>query len=139
MIRGELKPNFGDIYLDGISVLKQPHKARLQMGVCPQDDAIDNLTVRQTLNFYATVKGLKNVKLNVDKVLNALNITIYKQVSVKDLSGGTRRKLSVAIALLGKPLPRKIFFFHKELTKVFEREPTRPPPRRAFHRPRRRC
>jgi len=72
------------------------------MGVCPQDDAIDNLTVRQTLNFYATVKGLKNVAGNVDKVLNALNITVYQNVAVKDLSGGTRRKLSVAIALLGK-------------------------------------
>jgi len=102
MIRGELKPNFGDIYLDGTSVLRQPHKARLQMGVCPQDDAIDNLTVRQTLNFYATVKGLKNVTGNVDKVLNALNIIAYQNVVLKELSGGTRRKLSVAIALLGK-------------------------------------
>ncbi|KAN0095683.1 P-loop containing nucleoside triphosphate hydrolase protein [Hyaloscypha variabilis] len=103
MIRGELKPNFGDIHLDGVSVLKQPHKARLHMGVCPQDDAIDKLTVRQTLSFYATVKGLKNVAGNVEKVLSALNIKIYESVSVKDLSGGTRRKLSVAIALLGNP------------------------------------
>jgi ATP-binding cassette, subfamily A (ABC1), member 3 len=103
MIRGELKPNFGTIHLDGISVLKHPQRARFHMGVCPQDDAIDNLTVRQTLNFYATVKGLKNVSGNVDKVLTALNITIYQHVSVKDLSGGTRRKLSVAIALLGNP------------------------------------
>ncbi|KAE8454159.1 hypothetical protein EG329_005084 [Mollisiaceae sp. DMI_Dod_QoI] len=103
MIRGELKPNFGDIFLDGVSVLKQPHKARLHMGVCPQDDAVDNLTVRQTLEFYATVKGLKNVQGNVDRVLAALNIVIYEDVSVKALSGGTRRKLSVAIALLGNP------------------------------------
>jgi ATP-binding cassette, subfamily A (ABC1), member 3 len=103
MIRGELKPNFGSIHLDGVSVLKNPQKARMHMGVCPQDDAIDNLTVRQTLSFYATVKGLKNVDGNVDKVLSALNITIYEHVSVKDLSGGTRRKLSVAIALLGNP------------------------------------
>ncbi|KAF4631693.1 hypothetical protein G7Y89_g6438 [Cudoniella acicularis] len=103
MIRGELKPNFGTIQLDGISVQKEPHKARLQMGVCPQDDAIDNLTVRQTLNFYATVKGLKNVSGNVDKVIRALNISIYQDLPVKALSGGTRRKLSVAIALLGNP------------------------------------
>jgi ABC-type multidrug transport system ATPase subunit len=102
MIRGELKPDFGDIFLDGTSVLRNPHKARLQMGVCPQDDAVDNLTVRQTLAFYASVKGLKNVKSNVDKVLNALNITIYEHLPVKALSGGTKRKLSVAIALLGK-------------------------------------
>ncbi|KAH8672020.1 hypothetical protein BGZ60DRAFT_449736 [Tricladium varicosporioides] len=103
MIRGELKPNFGTIHLDGISVQKEPHRARLQMGVCPQDDAIDNLTVRQTLNFYATVKGLKNISGNVDKVINALNISIYQDLAVKALSGGTRRKLSVAIALLGNP------------------------------------
>jgi ATP-binding cassette subfamily A (ABC1) protein 3 len=103
MIRGELKPNFGDIFLDGISVLRNTHKARLQMGVCPQDDAVDNLTVRQTLTFYATVKGLKNISGNVDKVLEALNITIYEDIPVKALSGGTKRKLSVAIALLGNP------------------------------------
>ena len=102
MIRGELKPDFGDIFLDGTSVLRNPHKARLQMGVCPQDDAVDNLTVRQTLAFYASVKGLKNVESNVDKVLNALNITIYEHLPVKALSGGTKRKLSVAIALLGR-------------------------------------
>lgn len=103
MIRSELKPDFGSIHLDGVSVQKDPHRARLNMGVCPQDDAIDNLTVRQTLNFYATVKGLKDVVRNVDKVLNALNITSYQDLSVKALSGGTRRKLSVAIALLGNP------------------------------------
>ncbi|KAL5322650.1 hypothetical protein ACEPPN_010624 [Leptodophora sp. 'Broadleaf-Isolate-01'] len=103
MIRGELKPNFGDIYLDGVSVARQPQKARLHIGVCPQDDAIDNLTVRQTLRFYATVKGLKNVQGNVDRILAALNITMYEGLSVRALSGGTRRKLSVAIALLGNP------------------------------------
>ncbi|KAK2754389.1 hypothetical protein FQN54_007033 [Arachnomyces sp. PD_36] len=103
LIRGELKPDFGNIELNGISVLRQPHKARVHMGVCPQDDAVDNLTVRQTLNFYASVKGLKNVSGNVDKVLSALNITMYERVLVKALSGGTKRKLSVAIALLGNP------------------------------------
>jgi len=102
LIRGELKPDFGEITLDDIFVLKHPHAARLHMGVCPQDDAVDNMTVRQTLKFYASVKGLKNVEGNVDKVLNALNITIYEHVMVKALSGGTKRKLSVAIALLGK-------------------------------------
>ncbi|TVY88514.1 ATP-binding cassette sub-family A member, partial [Lachnellula willkommii] len=103
MIRSELKPDFGSIHLDGVSVQKDPHRARLDMGVCPQDDAIDNLTVRQTLTFYATIKGLKTVIGNVDKVLKALTITSYQDLSVKALSGGTRRKLSAAIALLGNP------------------------------------
>ncbi|OBT46282.1 hypothetical protein VE00_02364 [Pseudogymnoascus sp. WSF 3629] len=92
-----------NIYVDGISVLRNPHKARRQIGVCPQDDAVDNLTVRQTLNFYATVKGLKDVSGNVQKVLSALNINSFETTTVTALSGGTRRKLSVAIALLGNP------------------------------------
>jgi ABC-type multidrug transport system ATPase subunit len=103
LIRGELKPDFGEITLDGINVLRHPHQARVHMGVCPQDDAVDNLTVCQTLAFYASVKGLKNVAGNVDRAMNALNITIYEDVMVKALSGGTKRKLSVAIALLGNP------------------------------------
>ena len=39
MIWGELKPNFGDIRLGSVSVLKEPREARLYMSVCPQDDA----------------------------------------------------------------------------------------------------
>ncbi|EPE27975.1 P-loop containing nucleoside triphosphate hydrolase [Glarea lozoyensis ATCC 20868] len=103
MIRNELIPACGTIHLDGINVLAEPHKARLLMGVCPQDDAVDNLTVHQTLKFYATVKGLKNIEGNVTKVLAALNITTFAHHSVRALSGGTKRKLSVAIALLGNP------------------------------------
>jgi ATP-binding cassette subfamily A (ABC1) protein 3 len=103
MIRGILKPNYGDIHLDGISVLEQPQRAREAIGVCPQDDAVDELTMRQTLNFYAAVKGLKDVKRNVDTILEAFNISEFANVPVKKLSGGTRRKLMVSIALLGNP------------------------------------
>ena len=104
MIRGEVNPDFGDIYVNGVSVLRQARKARLNVGVCPQDDAVDNLTVRQTLEFYAAVKGLQRIKENVRKVMNALDITVYEKVTAKALSGGTRRKLTVAIALLGMSL-----------------------------------
>jgi ABC-type multidrug transport system ATPase subunit len=57
MIRGELKPDSGDIYVDGVSVLRQPWNTMLHIRVCPHDDAVDNLTVRQTLELYAAVKG----------------------------------------------------------------------------------
>ncbi|KAJ5587579.1 uncharacterized protein N7459_003344 [Penicillium hispanicum] len=103
MIRGELRPDFGDIFVNGLSVLTQLRKARMNIGVCPQDDAVDNLTVRQTLEFYAAVKGLRRVRENVDQVLHALNITQYEKVTARALSGGTKRKLTVAIAILGNP------------------------------------
>ncbi|KAF7881327.1 hypothetical protein EAF00_012000 [Botryotinia globosa] len=75
MIRGLLGPDHGTITIDGIKVLASPQQARIHTGVCPQDDAIDELTVRQTLSFYASIK----------------------------LSGGTRRKVMIAIAILGNP------------------------------------
>ncbi|KAL3417886.1 ABC transporter [Phlyctema vagabunda] len=103
MIRGEIRPDSGDIFVNGRSVSKQLRLARSQMGVCPQHDAVDNLTVRQTLQFYATVKGLRDVKGNVDRVMAALGIAIYENSPAESLSGGTLRKLSVAVALLGNP------------------------------------
>jgi ATP-binding cassette subfamily A (ABC1) protein 3 len=103
MIRGELRPDEGDIRVSGISVMDQPRKARVHIGVCPQDDAVDNLTVRQTLEFYGSVKGLKNVHGNVKQVMNALKITRFEHHTHKLLCGGTKRKLTVAIALLGNP------------------------------------
>lgn len=102
MIRGELQPDFGDIFVNRLSIITQLRKARLNIGVCPQDDAVDNLTVRQTLEFYATVKGLQRVKENVDQVLRTLDITQYASTTARALSGGTKRKLTVAIAILGK-------------------------------------
>lgn len=103
MIRGEVRPDNGSIYVAGVSVVDQPSKARLHIGVCPQQDAVDNLTVRQTLDFYASVKGLKDIDANVGQVLHALNITHFSNHAVKALSGGTKRKLTVCIALLGNP------------------------------------
>jgi ATP-binding cassette subfamily A (ABC1) protein 3 len=105
MIRGELKPDFGNIHLDGVTVLHQPRKAIIQIGVCPQNDAVDSLNVRQTLEFYAAVKGLKNVRANIDQVLGLLDTKSFANSASKALSGGTKRKLTVGIALLGKIRP----------------------------------
>ncbi|KAG4433383.1 hypothetical protein IFR05_011143 [Cadophora sp. M221] len=103
MIRGLVKPAYGSITIDGVDAIAHPQRARINLGVCPQDDAIDELTVRQTLDFFASIKGLKNVKMNVDNILRAFNIFEFDNVLVTKLSGGTRRKLMVAIALLGNP------------------------------------
>ncbi|TGO49071.1 hypothetical protein BOTNAR_0445g00010 [Botryotinia narcissicola] len=103
MIRGLLSPDHGTITIDGINVIASPQQARIHTGVCPQDDAIDELTVRQTLSFYASIKGLRDVKGNVNGVMRAFGIETFADRLITKLSGGTRRKVMVAIAILGNP------------------------------------
>ncbi|EPS35772.1 hypothetical protein H072_10711 [Dactylellina haptotyla CBS 200.50] len=103
MIRGELKPDSGDIFVRDKSILTNLVEARAETGVCPQDDATDDLTVFTTLKFYAEVRGVPHPAKNAQLAMEALGIQDFKDKRVTKLSGGTKRKLSVAIALLGNP------------------------------------
>ncbi|KAM7205792.1 putative ABC transporter [Naviculisporaceae sp. PSN 640] len=103
LIRGELRPNSGSIYLRDVDVLSQPHEAQKSIGVCPQFDALDLLTVRQHLEFYANIKGVKDVKGNVETLMARVGLSEFAKRQASKLSGGNKRKLSLAIALMGNP------------------------------------
>jgi energy-coupling factor transporter ATP-binding protein EcfA2 len=122
MMRGEMVPDKGRIYVQGVEVQGNLQMARKSIGgkfqsflehicpsitkqhdtVCPQFDALDKITVRQQLNFYARIKGISNIKKNVDLVMSKVGLTPYASRLTHILSGGNKRKLSLAIALLGK-------------------------------------
>jgi ATP-binding cassette, subfamily A (ABC1), member 3 len=71
--------------------------------VCPQFDALDLLTVRQQLSFYARCKGVTDVKADVAYVMSRVGITAHADKLARKLSGGNKRKLSLGIALVGNP------------------------------------
>ncbi len=73
------------------------------MGVCPQFDAADLLTVTQHLEFYARVRGVSNPGHNIEEVIRAFGLGAFRHRLAQKLSGGTKRKLSLAIALIGNP------------------------------------
>lgn len=122
MMRGEMVPDKGRIYVEGVEVQGNLQMARRSIGgkfrsflepiypsitkqhdtVCPQFDALDKITVRQQLNFYARIKGISNIKQNVDLVMSKVGLAPYASRLTHLLSGGNKRKLSLAIALLGK-------------------------------------
>lgn len=71
--------------------------------VCPQYDALDLMNTQEHLAFYARVKGIKDVKGNVNHIMNELNLTPHASTLATKLSGGNKRKLNLAIALMGTP------------------------------------
>lgn len=106
MIRGETSPSTpgGDVLVDGISALHGNRaNARAKMGVCPQIDALDRMTVLEHLQFYARVRGVAKPQYNIDTLLDSLGLRQYSSRMAESLSGGNKRKLSLGIALMGNP------------------------------------
>lgn len=105
LIRGDLKPsiNGGNIFIEDASVIQNLAAARANLGVCPQIDALDQMTVQEHLEFYAEVRGIPDVKHNVTAVLQAVGLSSFSSRMANALSGGNKRKLSLGIALMGNP------------------------------------
>jgi ABC-type multidrug transport system ATPase subunit len=105
LIRGDIQPtrNDGEIFVDNISVLKQRAAARSRLGVCPQFDAVDQMTVLEHLVFYARIRGVPDITHNVNEVIRAVGLSQFKHRMAAKLSGGNKRKLSLGIALMGNP------------------------------------
>lgn len=105
LIRGDIQPSRrgGDILVDDISVIRHRAQARSRLGVCPQFDAIDTMTVAEHLHFYAKVRGVSDPRHNVEAVMRAVGLEQYADRMAAKLSGGNKRKLSLGIALMGNP------------------------------------
>ncbi|KAF5346171.1 hypothetical protein D9758_009923 [Tetrapyrgos nigripes] len=107
MIRGDVVPDKGDVFIAGTSIVRNPKTARFSLGVCPQFTAIDSqLTVREHLLVYGRLKGLDKgevIESNIDMLLKATGLQVYAGRLASALSGGNQRKLSLAIALIGNP------------------------------------
>jgi ATP-binding cassette subfamily A (ABC1) protein 3 len=76
------------------------------IGYCPQKDAIfPLLTVEEHLWFYSRIKGIPSALREeiVEKAIIEMNLKDHKTKPAGTLSGGNKRKLSVAIATLGNP------------------------------------
>jgi len=105
LIRGDLSPTGRDsqVLVQDVSVAKHRAQARSYLGVCPQFDAMDAMTVYEHLHFYARIRGVEDPRHNVTRVIRAVGLQQYANRMAAKLSGGTKRKLSLAIALMGNP------------------------------------
>jgi ATP-binding cassette subfamily A (ABC1) protein 3 len=105
LIRGDIQPskNGGDVFVENIEINRHRASARSHLGVCPQYDAMDQMTVLEHLRFYARVRGVADIEHNVQAVIQAVGLETFSQQMAAKLSGGNKRKLSLGIALIGNP------------------------------------
>lgn len=105
LIRGDIRPSNGrgEVFVENISINKRRAAARNFLGVCPQVDACDQMTVIEHLRFYGRVRGVTDIDHNTRKVIHAVGLDKLADRMAAKLSGGNKRKLSLAIALMGNP------------------------------------
>jgi len=106
----------GRAMIAGYDVARDPDAVRRMIGVIPQALTSDNdLTVEENLNIYAklySVPRAERIK-NVAQVLEAVDLTKWRDAQTKTLSGGMRRRLEIARGLVHNP---RIFFLDEPTT-----------------------
>jgi ABC-type multidrug transport system ATPase subunit len=94
-------PFSGSLSINDMDVLKQGKATRALIGYVPQESSFFEMSVQETLVFYAQLKKVQLGRIN--EVLELVNLQDARQKSVHALSGGMKQRLSLALALLANP------------------------------------
>ncbi|NWH72676.1 ABCA2 protein, partial [Piaya cayana] len=106
MLTGDESTTGGEAFVNGHSILKELLQVQQSLGYCPQFDALfDELTAQEHLELYTRLRGIpwKDEERVVKWALKKLELTKYANKPASTYSGGNKRKLSTAIALIGYP------------------------------------
>ena len=99
------KPTEGTARILGHDVIKEADAVKRLVGISTQDTAVaDNLTVEENLRFMAGVYlDKEHIKESVERTIGIFGLEEYKNTKSKQLSGGWKRRLSIAMAIIGEP------------------------------------
>lgn len=106
ILAGIIIPNKGSIFFDGEDVLKDMDNFRYKIGYLPQEfGCYKSLSVKECLDTIGVLKGVKasERKKQIEEVLLEVNLSNEANKKVGALSGGMRRRLGIAQAMLGNP------------------------------------
>lgn len=106
ILSGDIAPTSGRAFIDGLDIKTEQLAVRRLIGYCPQHDALlDLLTVREHLHLYARIKGVGSDVIDsvVNRRMQQMDLVDFADKQAGTLSGGNKRKLSVAIAMIGQP------------------------------------
>ena len=116
MCYGYLRPDEGSVSIAGYDLARQPDEARRRLGVCTQDDTFDGeFTVRgnlvQTGRYYRPRQA--DLTERIERLLDQFGLREYADASPETLSGGYRRRLMIARAVVHNP---KVVFLDEPTT-----------------------
>ncbi|XP_040069715.3 ATP-binding cassette sub-family A member 2-like [Ixodes scapularis] len=106
MLAGLLPATSGDAFRNDVVLSKQPRKWQSNIGYCPQSEGLlAKLTAFEFLRLFACLRGVpgSDVELLVASIINVVKLAAHAHKRCETYSGGNRRKLSIAAALLGLP------------------------------------
>jgi ABC-2 type transport system ATP-binding protein len=106
MVCGLLRPDAGEIFIQGKPFAANPGEAKRLMGVTPQELALyEELTGRENLEFWGRIAGLKaaEARKRAGDLLEALSLTDRAKDAVKTYSGGMKRRINLGCALVHRP------------------------------------
>jgi ABC-2 type transport system ATP-binding protein len=106
LVCGLLKSDAGEIRIDGLSLERDYRKYRKSIGLCPQDLVIwESLTCLEQLEFMARLYdvGRKDARKKSLELLEVLGLAKKQHKLARTLSGGMKRRLNIALALVHEP------------------------------------
>ena len=106
IIAGVIKPTSGRVEVFGYDVLRDRERVAFKIGYCPQETVLyDNLTVIENMMFYAGLYDIpgSEAKKRAKRILEYLGLSGVEKTLAKKLSGGMKRRLNLAVALLNDP------------------------------------
>jgi ABC-type multidrug transport system ATPase subunit len=106
VLTGGTVPSAGSAAIDGFDVVDEQQEVFQRIGYCPQENPLlGQLTARETLSMYCDLRGISPdaIDTHVTRLLAQVGLSVDADRQCGTLSGGTRRKLSLAIGLVGSP------------------------------------
>jgi len=106
MLYGLVSPDKGQVRINGLLVSEFPREVRSTIGVVPQEDNLDpDFSAKENLIRFATYYGLSAsaAKTRAEELLKIVKLSEHADKSIEALSGGMKRKLVLARALINKP------------------------------------